>query len=368
MLPRKTVGFIAGTLVLSAVLSSLSVFIALTTARMDLQNDLAAQLPERLSEALRYSFADSEVFVHVDRQIRDDLADIRFDGLLPVLEACTTQLLRVSQQAPEFSDATPRSRLLVVNWSRGSEVDQAEFLLDCELDLPVLLGANIVMALLMMSCWWLLPAPMSASEKKLHDKLTGENIPAVYVRHILQKMQPADLAAAADDPWFFLAMQRYARADISLDKALSIVAAEPALYFHHSSHHVVIHGVSIALPKTPYFYCTWYAMQRQQNIRDGWILNPAADRPDHAHAAALITLMENFGGHQKAINDLKENGLRSKILDQNRNKIKDELVAALGEALAAGFLFETERDMRSSRYRYRLSCPPESIFMPRTNS
>lgn len=364
----RTLRFIVGTLALSLLLGSVSVFIALTTARIDLQKDLAAQLPERLSEALRYSFADNEVFAHVDQQIRADLTDIRFDGLLPVLRTCNAELLRVSQHAPGSSDAEYHSPALLVDWSRGSEVDQAEFLLDCELDFPVLIAANVTMAFLLMSCWWLLPVPPGAGERKLHDTLIQNGIPAVYVRQVLQKVDQADHESLAGNPWFMLAMQQYAHNGDSLDKVLSIVATGPSLHFHHSSHHVVIHGISIALPKTPYFYYAWYAMQRRQNIRDGWILNPASDRPDHAQAVSLIRLMENFGGHQKAINDLKENGLRSKILDQNRNKIKDELVATLGEELASGFLFEAERDVRSSRYRYRLCCPPEHIFLSGTNN
>lgn len=358
---RRWVKFVAGTLVLSVLSGSLSVLVALTTARRDLQHDLATQLPQRLSEALRYSFADNEVFAHVDRQLRADLADVHFDGLLPVLQACRASLVRVSVHAPQNPAVETPARALVVQWNRGSESDQAELVLDCELNMTVLVSANLAMALLLMTCWWLLPAPLSASARKLHQRLQQHHVPAVYARQIVQKIDPADADALADNGWFMLAMQRYASDAISLDKALSIVAAPPVICFHHRSHHVVIHGMAVALPKTPYFYYAWYAMQRQQNIGHGWILNPAIDRPDQQLADSLIRLMENFGGHQKAINDLKENGLRSKILDQNRNKIKDELVAALGETLAADFLFETERDARSSRYRYRLGCPPEAI-------
>ncbi|MDO8909447.1 MAG: hypothetical protein Q7W55_13235 [Pseudohongiella sp.] len=365
---RNSVWFAAGTLILSLLMASLSVFIALTTARLDLQKDLTAQLPERLTESLRYSFADREVFSHVNQQILEDLQQIRIEGLLPVLQTCNTGLLRLSQHVPEARNIVPASRRIAVNWSRGSEIDQAEFSLDCQLNYPVLIGANLTMALLLMSCWWLLPVPLCANQKKMFDALRDRGIQAVYIRQILQKLNASELEDLTENQWFMLAMRRYASAEVTLETALAIVAAKPSIHFHHSSHHVLIHGISIALPKTPYFYYAWYAMQRVQNIDDGWILNPAADRPDRRQATALITLMENFGGHQKAINDLKEHGLRSKILDQNRNKIKDELFDALGEELATEFLFETERDMRSSRYRYRLCCAAERIYMNAANS
>lgn len=358
---RKITTFIVGTLALSLLLCSLSLVVALTTARLDLQKDLAMQLPDRLSEALRYSIADNDVFAYVDGQLRADLSSVHFDGLLPVLRQCRAELIRLSQHTEQAGSSNLTTHIIFVDWNRGSEADRAEFLLACELNLPVLISANMLMAFLLMSCWWLLPSPLNAREQKMMAALTGNGIAAVYVRQILQRLDGQDPGALADDPWFLLAMRRYSRAELSLDAALSIATSPPVIAFHHATQLVLIHGLSISLPKTPYFYYAWYALRRSQCDQDGWILNPAADRPDRAAASELITLMEHFGGHQKAINDLKENGLRSKILDQNRNKIKDELTAVLGEELAAGYLFETERDMRSGRHRYRLCCSPGSI-------
>ena len=71
--------------------------------------------------------------------------------------------------------------------------------------------------------------------------------------------------------------------------------------------------------------------------------------------------MQHYGGHGKAINDLQSNGLKAKTLDQNRSKIKDELVSVLGETLAADYLFETARDAQSGRSKYRIKLPPEAI-------
>jgi hypothetical protein len=142
---------------------------------------------------------------------------------------------------------------------------------------------------------------------------------------------------------------------------LGVAMANDGVLFDHSRHSVIVHGIDLPLAKTPYFYYAWYAQLRYRCLNDGWVLNPAPDRPSRAQAELLMELMHSYGGHRKAINELAAHGLRGKLLDQNRNKIKDELAAVLGEGLAEHYLFETARDMRSGRYRYRLRLPPEAI-------
>jgi len=57
--------------------------------------------------------------------------------------------------------------------------------------------------------------------------------------------------------------------------------------------------------------------------------------------------------------DLDE-GLKGKTLDQNRNKIKTELQRVL-EGLACDYLFDSERDERTARYRYSLKLPASKL-------
>lgn len=130
--------------------------------------------------------------------------------------------------------------------------------------------------------------------------------------------------------------------------------------FRISERLVVIKGIEIKLTPTPYFYYLWYAQKRLKS-EEGWVLNPLTTKADHELAAELIALMEQYGGHAKAINDLARNGLTAKKLDQNRNKIKDELVAALGEELAMLFLFEGRREPASQRYLYRIQASKEKF-------
>lgn len=368
MRSRAAFRFAGAALALSTLLACLSLAIALSTARLDLQKQLSAQLPERLTEALRYSIDDREVLAFLYQQIRDDLTNIKIQGLLPLLQDCRAGLIRLSQQTPGDTPFQTRWRVIAVEWPRGTGFDQAEFTLDCQINFPLLTSINMGLAVLLIGVWSLLPVPLSADQKKFYDALLEHGLAPSLVRQLLQHPNAGYLHEQAENPWFLMSMRQVADAGITLDDALAITASEPEIHFHHHDHLLVIHGVKLILPKTPYFYFVWYAIQRQRDTLEGWILNPAVDRPDRRQAVALISLMEKFGGHQKAINDLKEHGLRSKILDQNRNKIKDELVAALGDELASGFLFETQRDARSSRYRHRLCCPPERILIHTSTS
>jgi len=92
-------------------------------------------------------------------------------------------------------------------------------------------------------------------------------------------------------------------------------------------------------------------------------MNPRSNRPDRAAGEELARLMWNFSGHAKASSLLESVGMRAKTLDQNRSKIKDEIVAALGAELASRYLFEQRRDPRSSRMSYRLGLRAEQLVI-----
>lgn len=97
---------------------------------------------------------------------------------------------------------------------------------------------------------------------------------------------------------------------------------------------ISINQLFIPLSATPKIYWLWYAIQRSKNENQGWISNPVANRPNRIYADTLIDLMARYGGHGRAMNDLRQYGLKAKTVDQNRNKIKDALIRELGEELA----------------------------------
>ncbi|HEB26174.1 MAG TPA: hypothetical protein ENI05_00150 [Porticoccus sp.] len=122
---------------------------------------------------------------------------------------------------------------------------------------------------------------------------------------------------------------------------------------------LTIHDIEVPVGKTALFYYAWYASKKRQG--DGWMVNPQSNKPDREQGQELAKLMWSHKGHAKAISDLEEVGLKAKTLDQNRSKIKEELVAAIGETLASHYLFETEKDSQAGRMRYRLKLSADQI-------
>ena len=149
--------------------------------------------------------------------------------------------------------------------------------------------------------------------------------------------------------WFLLGL----RGDPDrLSDALELAAAMDYVEINLHEMTLSVRGLRVPIGGTPLFYYAWYAMRRQDG--DGWITNPASNRPDRAAGQELIRLMTRYDGHARAINDLERAGLKARTLDQNRSKIKDDIVAVLGEQLADAYLFEASKHPDGIHTRYRL--------------
>ena len=165
-------------------------------------------------------------------------------------------------------------------------------------------------------------------------------------------------------PWLLKGLEYYPdQLDLDLDPALAGANAPEQLQFFPESKTLSIHGLQLSIADTPFFYYYWYALLRHASD-DGWYANPAQTRPDMLSSQGLQALLEKYGGHAKAASELRDKGLRAKTLDQNRSKIKDELVRHLGEALAQPYLFDQQRDLRTARFNYRISLAPAAIQLP----
>lgn len=144
-----------------------------------------------------------------------------------------------------------------------------------------------------------------------------------------------------------------------MENAMALATSEDVLEINLEEGQIRVHGLSVALGKTPLFYYAWYCRQRLAG--DGWLSNPASNRPDKEAGQRLAEFMWQYGGHGKAISDLEQFGLKAKTLDQNRSKIKDEMAAALGEQLAARYLFDAEKHPDGVRMRYRIRVSTDQI-------
>lgn len=376
-------------LVLTLVFSGLAYWQVQASAARSVVADLARELPGKLDQALRYGFSEPELLERVAASINADLSALQPKGVLPYIRQCRARVARLMSDtpAPFRAGETAATPTFQVPWLLGEREQRSDFLLDCDTRWPLLLGTQSLLALLVTFLLMLLPLPVSHTCLRELRALRATGLAAAEALRIAQQLQQLgarqrDLYAklqqdfhgrlsqlldwlqqpslAGLDATQVLWLQKaYACSGGDLTTAAAVAGAPGQLEFFTQDNRVRVHGLEVPLPKTPFFYYLWYARLRQGG--DGWQLNPAVNRPDRKVADELVALMEAGGGHAKAVNDLRENGLRAKTLDQNRNKIKDELIAVLGEELAEAFLFESERDPKSSRYRYRLAVAGSDI-------
>lgn len=374
-----------------ALLSGLLLWFSWHTATTSARSGFSSLLDQQLLPAIiadgGYRIAQYDQDESLLTRINHDLQHLSVSGSLPVISSCSLHLsnLHGQEQQPAF---TPDQRIsLTRNTSEGAQ--DFLFYLRCDPDYPLWIGSQLTLAALATLLLSLLPAPLSSLQRHWYRLLQSRGMTAAQARPlagriaalpaparhtlalILQQRPQADSAEAVrlsaalsrqpDPAWL---QQALARNDCSLATALDIACAADSLSFIPGQQTVVIHGLPLQLPQTPYLYYLWYALRRSRGENDGWFINPPTNRPDRDTGAEISQLMAALGGHGKAINDLNSAGLKAKTLDQNRSKLKDELTSALGDELARHYLFETERDMTSGRTRYRLATPAAQINIP----
>lgn len=364
-----------------------------------LGQQLEARLPERLSYTpQQWDENDPGRRILTDHMNRD-LATLAADTSPGSLARCGGRLLRL--QGEQLATPEPGERLIPLSWRRGAARVTLELGLACRYNWAYIAATQVPLALLLTGLLASLPPPLSDRRRHylrwLQDQGWGRRqalrltrgvdaatAPAIAVLdHLLAPgageeggeeggLPPAEAFAWIDDEavaglagdqlaWFERALELCPG---EVRRALDIARAAPELVLYPGEARVSVHGVSMDLPATPFFYYCWYARRRQRDPDPGdggWFTNPPANRADHEQAGELVALMLAHQGHGRAITDLREKGLRAKTLDQNRSKVKEQLSALLGPELAAPYLFEMERDPRTARFRCRLATPPGQI-------
>ncbi|MYM63800.1 hypothetical protein [Pseudomaricurvus sp. HS19] len=347
--------------------------------RQQIAHSLARWLPDEAAHALKGVYGHGDPMLQfVQRTNRDLLYQLRDDH-------CEVQLQQLYGGEP--GSWWPFRTL--IPWREDGATHQALFSVRCETRWASLLIWSMLFTALITGMGRLLPAPLSVSRVNWLRRLLQDGdhwqqawsnsrwvlqwppaqqqmlsrlseVWQLPLRSTLPALREAGFEHFDDCrlQWLQVGLQ-HSRGD--LYQALQIARAEDGLLFNADHGALNLHGVSITLSSTPYCYYLWYASLRQRDPCGGWYVNPSIQRPDTTMAASVSELMEQCGGHRKAINELHQHGLRAKTLDQNRNKIKDELVAVLGEDLAADYLFESERDPHTGRSRYRLATPTVRI-------
>lgn len=379
----------AGLMVLpaAALLSAFVVWQALNTLADDLHAQIVEQLPQAIIEASVNLYDYHRLNDLLVARINTDLAHLEPRASVSPVTDCQARVLQLRGDPYPASTATV-DRHVLLDWLLGEQPESLSVGLDCKVNWPVAAGLPFALAILAMLIAAQILPPLPSGQRQIYDQLIRRDMEHHRALELsrqqrlysaaqqfalarllgrgcepleaLRSVSGRDLAAGDCLQWLDLALALHP-GDSSA--ALDIAEAAPALHFDTRQMRVWAHGVEIKLPATPYFYYLWYARRRTLDDTDnaGWFVNPPSNRPDHQSAEELVDLMDSLGGHQKAINDLQEKGLRAKTLDQNRSKIKDELTRLLGESLAAPYLFDMERDHRTARSKYRLSIAPDKI-------
>jgi hypothetical protein len=162
--------------------------------------------------------------------------------------------------------------------------------------------------------------------------------------------------------WFLFGLARW-QGDFGQAIALAQAPDSIEIRFEPPSLHV--RGIPVEISKTPLTYFALYARRRQGG--EGWVDNPPSTGQGSSKSDSLaqdfIGLANQFTMEPPAADTVKTSGVTAKALHTNRNRIKDNITAALGGSakLAAPYLFEDRPTERGDRKACRLKLPPEAI-------
>ncbi|WP_323815140.1 hypothetical protein [Cellvibrio sp. NN19] len=309
---------------------------------------------EQADKAELYSFNDATTQSYLVQEITRNLASLCAPGFFQVLNDCSAQVM--SFKDLRYSDGAGSRFTLDFHQPPESKPPLLQVAVFYRINWFYLLGTQALLTLLVGLALALLPKPITPAQAMCIQTLRGYGADEKQAVQLaadprIQTMSDAQL------PWLLKGLELHPQA---LDKALLIAESPALLEFMPSTKSIRLHGLELTLADTPFFYFYWYALLRLSSD-EGWYTNPAQTRPDLNNSHSLHALFEKYGGHAKAASELQEKGLRAKTLDQNRSKIKDELVRHIGEELAQPYLFDVQRDLRTARFNYRISLAPEFI-------
>jgi len=240
--------------------------------------------------------------------------------------------------------------------------------IQCQLQIGIWLVSSAAISMLTLLLIFLRPRPTNKEDLKLLKHVSSDKADQKNWKRAIQQFR----ADKPDAEVSFEFLQTLLSANSSSPQTVSqyvellYQASKPLnLSFSLSNENVVvtINDVPIPVATTPAIYWLWYAQKRSNNVENGWVLNPPSNRPCKQQADELIGLMESYGGHGRAISELKQHGLRAKTLDQNRNKIKDALLNVVGDSLVEHLGFESDKQCDNAQSIYRLKISPNEILI-----
>ncbi|MDU0355854.1 hypothetical protein RS130_19940 [Paraglaciecola aquimarina] len=353
--------------------------------KQNIQTHFNSQIIKDINDSLESSYNDEEIKQFIIKSVNTLLSEIGNQSYFPVYSRCDIQI----SQWLSAEHITPENNFdISINWRSGATEHQLGVNIYCHYAWFTWIVWCLIFTSSFIVCFLFLPRPYSARQqdwlKNGENQLSSKQLKrsAFLIEQLsdtqykwflsaisAKTWQQADLLACLGSSdftslgseqlnWFAFSYFHYNK---QLKPALSAANAKPSLIFDLKQKTITVHGITIALPITPFLYYFWYAQRRVKDIDNGWLLNPANNKSSPQLSESLAQLMQTYQGNTRAINDLLQNGLTPKKLDQNRNRIKDEMLAIIPETLVSHYLFESKRDPKTARFTCRLILSEQNI-------
>ena len=332
---------------------------------------------------------DKRAITYIGKQINERLNNILSGNFFSTIESCDAMIVSIDQV--RIQTKTELTERLHFNLPRHHIKRPVVLAYQCSMNWTPIIVLIVLIPVVFLVIFFNSPAPLDKYQRKWLNYLLDRNYSQSHALQLIRSQDSAILdltpqqwlcfnslhdssihnfdsaIQAAGNPeirdyderqfnWFMKGLD----SEIGNLKIAHQMAQTPdSLIIDLANSQLTAHGVTLKMAKTPLFYYAWYANKRING--PGWMTNPQSNKPDIEQGKELAELMWQFKGHAKAISDLEESGLKAKTLDQNRSKIKDELVAQLGEEIAENYLFDTEKDTETGRMRYRIKLTADQI-------
>ncbi|MGY0614394.1 hypothetical protein [Vibrio sp. FJH11] len=253
-----------------------------------------------------------------------------------------------------------------------SSTQSGDFLeIECYMQSGTWLVSSLLLSVFSIFLFSFQPRPLNSTDLKLLKQLQSfdEASPDLKLwKRAIQQFRLTNPEGKINEDYLYRLLKAQVENMSAVEDKVSLLkkASKPlrlSFSVNNGNVSVAVNDVVIPVSVTPAIYWLWYAKKRVNEREEGWVLNPPSNRPSQQLASELITLMENYGGHGRAISELKLHGLKAKTLDQNRNKIKDAVFNVLGESFVEQLGFESDKQGDNAQSIYRLKISPNAILI-----
>ncbi len=290
---------------------------------------LTEHLPSALNDALVNSYDINQLLVHSESTIKSWIESAQLFSLFNLPLISHIEVLEISLTSANSADS---AELLFTLGDEQYAMDWKVTAPISDLSLALMIVISIIGAAFMYSMFHRAAPKRKPAQHRATSDIDPPNQPSAILGESVLT-------------------------DSELKPSIASSTEVSSLTINLTKRTITIDEQTFTMSKTPFFYYYWYVKRSIDDLPA--YINPSSSKPDIEKGRELAQIMRCFGGHARAINELEQHGLKAKTLDQNRNKIKDEMLGHFGE-LAKPYLFQKSRDPKTGRYQHQLE---KNIFL-----